>query len=95
MLRSVQVIGQVVVEAGADVPIDRLQLDEDQRQAVDEADEVGAAVVVRHAHALHLQLAHGQEAVVGSRGSRKSITCACACRVSPLRRATPPARRRG
>ena len=45
--------------------IDRLQLDEDQRQAVDEADEIGAPVVVRHAHALDLQLAHGEEAVVG------------------------------
>ena len=54
---------QVVVEAGADVPVDRLQLDEDQRQAVDEADQIGAPVVVRHAHALDLQLAHGEEAV--------------------------------
>ena len=60
-----EVVGQVVVEAGADVPIDRLQLDEHQRQAVDEADEIGAPVVVRHAHALDLQLAHGEEAVAG------------------------------
>ena len=49
---------------GADVPVHRLQLDEDQRQAVDEAHQIRATVVVRHAHALNLQLAHGQEAVV-------------------------------
>ena len=59
-----EVVGKVVVEPGADVPIDRLQLDEDQRQAVDETHQVRAPVVVRHAHALDLQLAHGQEAVV-------------------------------
>ena len=60
----VQVVAQVAVEAGADVLVDRLQLDEDQRQAVDEADEIGAPVVVRHAQAVNLQLAHGEEAVV-------------------------------
>ena len=43
----VHVVGEVVVEALADVPVDRLQLDEDQRQAVDETDQIGAAVVVR------------------------------------------------
>jgi hypothetical protein len=43
----VQVVGEVLVEAGADVAVDGLQLDEDERQAVDEAHEVGAAVVVR------------------------------------------------
>ena len=43
----VQVVAQVAVEAGADVLVDRLQLDEHQRQAVDEADEVGPAVVAR------------------------------------------------
>ncbi len=51
-----EVVGEVVVEPGANVPIDRLQLDEDQRQAVDEAHQVRAPVVVRHAHALNLQL---------------------------------------
>ena len=59
----VHVVAQVAVEAGADVLVDGLQLDEDQRQAVDEADEVGAAVVVRRAQAGDLQLAHGEEAV--------------------------------
>ena len=73
----VHVVAQVVVEAGADVLVDRLQLDEDQRQAVDEADEIGAAVVVRRAHARELQLAHGEEAVA-CRALRKSITRACA-----------------
>lgn len=50
----VQVIGEVVVEAGADVFVYRLQLDKHEWQAIDEADEVGAPVVMRHAHALHL-----------------------------------------
>ena len=66
--------------------IDGLQLDEDQRQAVDEADEVGAAVVVRHAQTLNLQFPHGEEPVVCQRiaeidhlahariGSRRSLS---------------------
>ena len=56
----VHVVAQVAVEPGADVLVDRLQLDEDQRQAVDEADEIGAAVVVRRAQAGELQLICGQ-----------------------------------
>ena len=36
----VQVVSQVVVEAGGDIPVHGLQLDEHQRQAVDEADQV-------------------------------------------------------
>ena len=59
----VQVVGEVVVEALADVPIDRLQLDEDQRQPVDETDQIGAAVVVGGADPGQLELAHGEEAV--------------------------------
>ena len=59
-----QVVGKVVVEAGADVAIHRLQLDEDQRQAIHETHQVGAAVVMRHPHALHFQLAHREEAVI-------------------------------
>ena len=47
----VHIVGQVVVEALADVPVDRLQLYEDQRQAVDKTDQVGAAVVVGRADA--------------------------------------------
>ena len=62
--RLAQVIGQVVVEARPHVQIDRLEFNEDERQAVDEADQIGAAVVVRHAQALNLQFPHGQEAVV-------------------------------
>ena len=61
------VIGQVVVEALPDIAIDRLELDEDERQPVDEADEVGAAVAMRDPRALKLHLAHGHEAVVGGR----------------------------
>ena len=60
----VHVVAQVAVEAGADVLVDRLQLDEHQRQAVDEADQVGTAVVVRGAQPGDLQLAHAQKAVV-------------------------------
>jgi hypothetical protein len=59
-----QVIGEVVVETGAYIPVDGLQLDEHQRQPIHEADQVRAPVVVRHAHALDLQLAHRREAVV-------------------------------
>ena len=59
----VHVVGEVVVEALADVLVDRLQLDEDQRQAVDETDQVGAAVVVGRADSGQLQFAHGEEAV--------------------------------
>ena len=42
----VHVVAQVAVEPCTDVLVDGLQLDEDQREAVDEADEIGAAVVV-------------------------------------------------
>ena len=59
----VHVVAQVAVEAGADVLVDGLQLDEDERQAVDETDEIGAAVVVRRAQPGELQLANGEEAV--------------------------------
>src|SRR5262245_25140728 len=63
----VQIVGQVVVEASADVPVNGLQLDKDQRQAIDTAHKVGAPVVMRHAYALDLQFAHCQKAV-GSGG---------------------------
>ena len=59
----VHVVGKVVVEALADVLVDRLQFDEDQRKAVDEADQIGAAVVVRRADTGELQLAHGEESI--------------------------------
>ena len=42
----VHVVGEVVVETLSDVLVDRLQLDEDQRQTVHETDQIGAAVVV-------------------------------------------------
>ena len=60
----IHVVAQVAIEASADVLVDGLQLDEHQRQAVDEADDIGAAVVVRRAQARELQLAHGEETVV-------------------------------
>ena len=60
----VEVIAQVAVEPGADVLVNGLQLDEDQRQAVDETDEIGPAVVSRRAQAGDFQFADGNEAVV-------------------------------
>ena len=39
-----RVVGQVVVETCAHVQIDGFEFDEDQRQAVDKADEIGAEV---------------------------------------------------
>ena len=59
----VHVVGEVVFEAFADISVDRLQLDEGQRQAVYETDQVGAAVVVGRPDAGELQLAHGKETV--------------------------------
>ena len=73
----VQVVAQVAVEAGADVLVDRLQLDEDQRQAVDEADEIGAAVVVRRAQAGDFSSRTARKRLFGCRRAvavRKSIT---------------------
>jgi hypothetical protein len=61
------VVGEIIVEALADVVIDGLELDEYQRQPVDEADDVGPASVMRHAQSLKLHLAHGHEPVVGGR----------------------------
>ena len=85
----VQVIGEVIVEAGADVAVHGLQFDKHQRQAIDEADEVGAPVVVRHAHALHLQFAHCEKAIVNL---VPEIDCPCqrmprlALRIAPVDR---------
>ena len=63
--RLAEVVGQVIIEAGPHVQIDGLQFHEDQRQAVDVADEVGAAVVMGDAEALNLELPDGEEPVVG------------------------------
>ena len=65
----VHVVRKVVVEALADVLVDRLQLDEDQRKAVDETDHIGAAVVVRRADTGELQLTYGEEAI----GTRRVV----------------------
>ena len=84
MLCSVQVVREVVVEAGPDVPVDRLEFDEHQRQPVDEAHEVRPAVVVGHPQPLDLQFADGQEPVVASgRPLPKSMTRARASCVWP------------
>ena len=81
-----QVVGEVVVEAGADVPIDGLQLDEDQRQAVDEADQVRRAgcsgAPARPGSSAPARRGSGCWLAIGD-PLRKSITCARACRVSP------------
>src|SRR6266536_2931656 len=60
-----QVISQIVVEASADVQINGFELDENQRQTVNEADKIGPPVVMRHAHTLNLQLAYREESVIG------------------------------
>ena len=59
----VHVVAQVAVKAGANVLVDGLEFDEDQRQAVDEADEIGSTVVVRGSQPGQLQFAHGEEAI--------------------------------
>ena len=59
---GVAVVGVVPLEGGPEVAVDVLALDEQQRQAVDEADDVGAAAVEIPPHP---QLAHAQEVVVG------------------------------
>src|SRR2546422_3151593 len=60
----VEVIDQVVVEACTDVEVHRLELDEYQRQAVYEANQISPPVIMRHTHALNLQLTHGKKSIV-------------------------------
>jgi hypothetical protein len=60
----VHIVAQIAVKSGSDILVDRLQLDEDQRQTVDKADEIGTAVVVRCAQAGQLQLANSEEVIV-------------------------------
>src|SRR6516165_118799 len=60
----IEVIAQVAVEPGADVLVNRLQFDEDKRQSVDEADQIGPAVIARRAKASNFQFAHCDEAVI-------------------------------
>jgi len=59
--------GRAPVEARAEVLVHGLELDEHEREPVDEAQQIGAAVVVRRAHSLDLKLTHGDEAVVRRR----------------------------
>ena len=44
----VQVVCEVIVEAGANISIHRLQFDENERQPIDKAHQIGAPIVVRH-----------------------------------------------
>ena len=60
----VQVIAQIAVEPRPDVFIDRLQLDEDKRKAVNKADQIGPAIVAGGTQTGDLQLANGKEAIV-------------------------------
>src|SRR6058998_2077538 len=60
----VEVSDQVVVEACTDVEVHRLELDEYQRQAVYEANQISPPVIMRHTHALNLQLTHGKKSIV-------------------------------
>ena len=59
---GVAVVGVVPLESGLEVAVDVLALDEQQGQAVDEPDDVGAAAVEVP---FHPQLAHAQEVIVG------------------------------
>jgi hypothetical protein len=59
----IHVVAQVTVESGADVLVDCLQLDKHQRQTVDEADKIGAAVIVWRAQAGQFQFAHSQKPI--------------------------------
>ena len=59
----IQVVLQIAVEAGADVLVHRLQFGEHQRQAVDEANQIGPAVVIGRAQPGDLEFAHREEAV--------------------------------
>ena len=84
-----EIVGQVFVESGADVPVHRFQLDEDQRQTIHKADQIGPPVVVRDAHALYLQLAYCEKAV--ARGVAKvdhlrARVPGLAARIPPLHR---------
>jgi hypothetical protein len=61
---GVQIPGKVVVKSGPDVLVDRLEFDEHQGQAIDEADQICAGVVVRNAQTLKFQLADCEESVM-------------------------------
>lgn len=64
----VQVIPQVAVEPGPDIFVNRLQLDEDQRQPVDKTHKVGAAVVIGRPESGQFQLAHSEKTVGAGAG---------------------------
>jgi hypothetical protein len=57
------VVAQIVVEGGAQAAMRRFEFDENQRQAVDEADEIGAAFV----HVARDPELRGEEEVVAGR----------------------------
>ena len=59
---GVAVVGIVPLEGGLQIPVDVLALDEQQRQAVHEAHDVGPAPVEAAAHP---QLPHAEEVIVG------------------------------
>ena len=60
----IKVVPQVAVEARANVPVHGFQLNEHEGQAVDETDQIGAAIVARRAQPRNLQLTYRKEAVV-------------------------------
>src|SRR6266853_3993930 len=60
----VHVVPQVAVKSRPDVLIDRLELDEHQRQAIDKTNQVRPPIVARRAQPRDFQLAHGEEAIV-------------------------------
>ena len=75
---GVLVVGEVLVVGAADVAVDVLQLHEQERDAVDETDQVSAAAVERP---LDPQLAHREEVIVlGVLQSRRRAGYASPCR---------------
>jgi len=61
---GVEIVGQVSVVGGSDIQIHRFQLDENDRQSVDETNQVGASVVMGRAKPLDLQFADGHKTIL-------------------------------
>ena len=61
---GVEIVRQVAVVGGADVHINRLELDENDGQAVDETNQIRAPVVMGRAQALNFQFADSHETIL-------------------------------
>lgn len=70
----VEVVPRVAVEGGPNVLVNRFEFNEHQRQAVDEADQLCAAIAIGGTQAHDLQFSHGQ-APVQDLDSTHNILC--------------------